>query len=206
MTTYLLNKLAFGRSAVAVLLGMGSIAYGDVPSMDVTVFDASSKVAFRSSIKANGTFATGNLQPGNYVVQFNAKRPAVSDKDYLLVVSAGHKKVIADAVPGEKFTGGGVAMRVDVGPGLKITGQVAKGEAAGLDRIARHTVIKGQRYVWVEAETGSNLGGHWIEESLAPARNIIYLNADEIRKIQDRRDEGSLISYSHRHFERPGGD
>lgn len=31
-----------------------------------------------------------------------------------LVVSAGRKKVIAAAVPGEKFTGGGVAMKVDV--------------------------------------------------------------------------------------------
>jgi len=44
---------------------------GEVPPLDVTVFDPSSKVAFKGSLSANSTFATGNLRPGNYVVQFN---------------------------------------------------------------------------------------------------------------------------------------
>ena len=71
MTKHMLNKLRPLRSAFAVLLGLAAAAYGGVPPLDVTVFDASSKVAFKGSLSANSTFATGNLRPGNYVVQFN---------------------------------------------------------------------------------------------------------------------------------------
>ena len=48
---------------------------------------------------------------------------------YLLVVSAGRKKVIAADVPGEKLLGGGAALKINVGLGLKIAGQVAKQSA-----------------------------------------------------------------------------
>ena len=51
-----------------------------------------------------------------------------------MVVSAGKKKVIATGVSGEKFHGGGVAMRVNVGPGLKITGQVANEQLVEVTR------------------------------------------------------------------------
>ena len=44
---------------------------------------------------------------------------------YAIVVSAGTKKVTAATLPGEKFAGGGVALRLVVGAGLNITGQVA---------------------------------------------------------------------------------
>ena len=125
MTRQLLNKLPFPCFVFAVLLGIAITAYGGVPLMDVTVFDANAKVAFKGSTSANATFATQNLHPGHYVVQFNTKSTVVKDNQYLLVVSAGKKKVIAADVPGKKFIGGGVAMKVDVGPGSKITGQIA---------------------------------------------------------------------------------
>ena len=59
--------------------------------MDVTVFDANGKVAFKGPMSANATFATRNLHPGHYVVQFNSRRAAVKNNQYLLVVSAGTK-------------------------------------------------------------------------------------------------------------------
>lgn len=37
---------------------------------------------------------------------------------------------MASAVAGEKFLGGGVAMKVEVGAGLNITGQVSVGSSA----------------------------------------------------------------------------
>ena len=126
MTKHLLNKLSLVLSVFAVLLGLATTVYGRIPSMDVTVFDAIGKVAFKGPMSANATFATRNLPAGNYVVQFNTKSAAVKENLYLLVVSAGKKKVIAAAVPGAKFTAGGVAMKIDVGPGSKITGQIAK--------------------------------------------------------------------------------
>jgi hypothetical protein len=47
----------------------------------------------------------------------------------VLVISAGKKKVMANAVEAEKFSAGGVAMKIDVAAGVNISGQVAAGEA-----------------------------------------------------------------------------
>jgi hypothetical protein len=166
--------------------------------MEVTVFDASGKVGFKGAMNANGTFATANLQPGHYVVQFNTKSAAAKGNQYLLVVSAGKKKVIATGVSGETFIGGGVAMRVNVGPGLKITGQVANEQNVALN----YRVIDGQRYVWVSEGLGSNMGGRWVEESLAPARNVIRLSKESFARFQDRSGEGSMVEWDHHN---PGG-
>jgi hypothetical protein len=204
MTKHLLKKLPFGLSVFALLLGLATTAYGRIPSMDVTVFDGIGKVAFKGPISANATFATRNLPPGNYVVQFNTKSAAVKENLYLLVVSAGKKKVIAAAVPGEKFTGGGVAMKIDVGRGSQITGQVAKEQAVAQVDEATSRVIDGQRYFWVTNELGSNLGGRWVAEGLAPAANINRVRTDDIRKWQDSAGEGSMIPYAN-HYPVPHG-
>jgi hypothetical protein len=195
MTRHLLNKLPSVLCALA-LVGLATTAYGRVPSMDVTVFDANGKVAFQGPMSANATFATQNLNPGNYVVQFNTKSSAVKDHQYLLVVSAGKKKVIAADVPGGKFMAGGVAMKVDVGPGLKITGQVAIEQAVAQGDGLKSRVIDGKRYFWVTGELGSNRGGRWVEENLAPGGNLTRWSRDDIRKWHDTAGEGSMISYT----------
>jgi hypothetical protein len=158
--------------------------------MEVTVLDASGKVEFKGTTNADGTFATANLQPGQYVVQLNTKSAAVKRSQYLLVVSAGKKKVIATDIPGEIFMGGGGAVKINVGPGLKVTGQIADEQvmAGGLNV----RVIGGQRFVWVTAELGSNVGGRWIEEGLAPSRNITQLKTDGVKKFQEKGGEGSM--------------
>ena len=158
--------------------------------MEVTVLDASGKVEFKGVTNADGTFATANLQPGHYVVQLNTKSAAAKRNQYLLVVSAGKKKVIATGIPGEIFMGAGGAVKVNVGPGLNITGQVAdeKIVAEGLN----YRVVGGQRFIWVTAELGSNVGGHWVEEGLAPSRNITTLKTDGIKKFQEKGGEGSM--------------
>jgi hypothetical protein len=163
--------------------------------MDVTVFDANGKVAFQGPVSANATFATHNLNPGNYVVQFNSKSNAVKDNHYLLVVSAGKKKVLATNVQGEKFIRGGVAMKVDVGPGLKITGQVAIEQAVAEVAGLKYRVIEGKRFYWVTGELGTNRGGRWVEENLAPGGNLTGWGKDGIRTFQDTAGEGSMLSY-----------
>ncbi len=199
MTKHLLNKLPFMLPALALLLGLAITAHGGIPSMNVTVFDASGKVAFQGPMTANSTFATQNLNPGNYVVQFNTKSRAVKNNQYLLVVSAGKKKVIAADVEGEKFTAGGVAMRIAVGQGANITGQIAPEQAVAQVDGAKFRVIDGKRYLWVSGELGSNRGGRWVEESLAPAGNVTHWNFDNIRRMQDTAGEGSMIGYSGRY-------
>jgi hypothetical protein len=160
--------------------------------MEVTVFDASGKVGFKGAMNANGTFATANLQPGQYVVQFNTKSAAAKGNQYLLVVSAGKKKVIATGVSGETFISGGAAMRVSVESGMKITGQVADEQRVTGGGDLKYRMVGGQRFVWVTAELGSNIGGRWVEEGLAPTRNITGLRSDGIKKIQEKGGEGSM--------------
>ena len=199
MKKHLLNKLPFLCAAFAVLLGIATTAYGGVPSMNVTVFDADGKVAFKGPTSANATFAARNLQPGNYVVQFKARSAGLKNNQYLLVVSAGKKKVIAADVPGEKFMAGGVAMRVDVGPGSEITGQVAIEQAVAQGAGPKYRVIDGKRYLWVSGELGTNRGGHWMEEGLPKAGNVTIMSPEDIQKKQDRAGEGSLLGYLQTH-------
>lgn len=175
------------------VLAVAATAYGGVPSMNVIVSDSSGNLAFKGTTKANAPFATANLAPGNYVVQFHSKSEALKGNQYLLVVAAGQKKVIADAVPGEKFAEGGVAMRITVGPGLNITGQVAIDQVVASAGSAKVKVINGKRYVWVTSRTGSNLGDHWEEELRAPSQNVVTMSRDRFRQIQDRAFEGSML-------------
>ena len=197
------NKLPFISAAFAVLLGIASTAFGGIPPLQVTVFDPGGKVAFEGPIGAAATFSTGNLHPGAYVVRFHTKSAAVKANQYLLVLSAGKQKVIAAAVPGEIFILGGAAMKINVGPGLKITGQIAKEETAARNDVIRS--LNGKRYVWMTTEIGSNLGGRWIEQGVPPAANVGLWPTDEIRKSQDRAGEGSMIPSIHRHPEYRGG-
>lgn len=203
MKRHMPDKLV--RLVFAVLLGLASTSYAGAPPMEVTVFDAGRRVAFRGATNANATFATRTLRAGPYIVQFNAKTTDVKGNQYLLVVSAGKKKVIAAAVPGAKLTGGGAAMKVDVGPGLNITGQVAEDLAFARENGSKYRVIDGKRYVWIANQIGSNLGGHWAEEGLAPSANVIRLSSDNIREMQARAGEGSMIPRGHHHPEPPGG-
>lgn len=161
--------------------------------MEVTVFNASEKVVFEKSVMADATFATGTLPAGNYIVQFKSRNGALRGNQYLLVISAGKKKVIADAVAGEQFAGGGVAMKLKVEPGLHIAGQIANDASSTANSIARIRVINGKRYVWVAGYTGSNLGPHWELEGIAPANNVTVMSGEQMWKLQDRFFEGSTL-------------
>jgi hypothetical protein len=193
MTRHLLIKSLLMGAVFALLPSLPLTAYGDVPSMDVTVFNSAGKVAFKGPIGSSATFATRNLAPGDYVVQFNTRSAAVKDNQYVLVVSAGKKKVIATGVAGEKFTRGGVAMRIPVGPDSHIIGQVAKEEATARGEGLKYRVIDGKRFVWVTASLGSHLGGHWESELLAPAGNVAVWRSEDLQKQMNRGGEGSMI-------------
>ena len=143
--------------------------------MKVTVFDARGKVAFQGATNTSGTFGTGALPPGRYIVQFNSKSAGtVAKNQYALVVSAGSKKVVADVVAGEKFVGGGVAMRIEVGSGYRIAGQIMEGALARIDPKT------GQKLVWLRPTIGSNIQGRWVPADSAYL--ISSLNSGELRR------------------------
>jgi hypothetical protein len=170
------------RSAALFLFCIAiSVAYAGVPPMSVSVSDASGKAAFKGATNSTGAFATAKLKPGNYTVQLNSKSPAVKGARYAVVVSAGKKKVAANAVAGEKFNGGGVALKVDVGPNLNITGQVAEESDAPLSK-------SGKKMVWVPPMLGSNLPGRWVEEDSAAAQEAKTrgnLKREQVEKLRD---------------------
>lgn len=167
------------RSTVASLVfAAACISYGAVPSLNVTVSDASGKAAFKGTTNAKGTFATAKLKPGNYTVQFNS--PGGIKGNYTIVVSAGTKKVSAAGVVGEKFAKGGVALKVDVGNGLNIAGQVAA-EVAGASK-------NGKKMVWLPPLAGSHMPGHWVESDSAEAkaaRAAGTMSAEDVGKMQE---------------------
>jgi len=159
-----------------------TLAFGGIPSVSVIVSDADGKAAFKGATNTSGAFATASLKPGNYVVQFNSSSAALKGKYYALVVSAGKKKVSASAVPGEKFAGGGVAMKVDVGSGLNINGLVAAEEEGAAKN--------GKTMVWIPPMLGTNMPGHWAEKGSAD--EILSRTRGTVRQqsIQDLQDKG----------------
>lgn len=150
-----------------------------VPTMQVTVTNAGGKVVYQGTTSANGAFATGKLEPGNYVVQFISKKAAAKDSKLSLTLTDGKNNVGADAVAGDRFADPGVAMKLTVEAKVAVTGQVAPAgshpaqtqSVASASTKAKTSapvkIINGKRYVWVVPNTGSVSGGHWVEESVA---------------------------------------
>ncbi len=168
------------RGAVASFLFIAAgMAFGAIPAINVTVSDAGGKAAFKGTTNANGVFATAKLTPGNYTVQLASQSSGVKGKSYAIVVAAGKKKVSAGAVPGEKFARGGVALKVDVGAGLNITGQVSTEEKVSKG---------GKKMVWIPPMVGSNMPGRWVEEDSAEAASSKArgsMSKDSVNKMQE---------------------
>jgi len=171
------------RTFIALIIAAASCAYASVPSINVTVSDSGGKAAFKGATDAKGAFATGALKPGGYTVQFNSSRPPSGT--YALVVSAGKKKVAASAVAGEKFAKGGVAMKIDVGSGLNITGQVA-----AEDKNSAPMGHNGKPMVWIPKKLGSNIAAHWAESDSAEAKEAQTSGTYSTKNIQDKQNQG----------------
>ena len=177
------------RNVLFTLVLLFTAAAYAIPLMDVTVSDANSKVAFKGATHANGTFATAELRPGQYVVQFRSKGAAVKGDQYMLILLGGKKPLISNAVAGERFAAGGVAVRMDVKSAMKITGQVESTRALSGDNVK---VINGTRYFFVRGEMGSNLGGHWVEEHSLRTPDSVSISADTFQDMQGRSNRGSM--------------
>jgi len=174
---------------LSIIFFTGAMALVAMPAVKVTVSDSSGKVAFKGATNSNGAFATKSLSAGNYVVQFNSSDSSLKGQAVNLIVSAGKKKVSAEAIAGEKLLGAGVAMKVDVGGGLNITGQVSSALNAKIDPKTK------KRLVYIPPKIGSNLPGRWVPADSAEAvsaRNSGELRTDDVRKMQEQGDTPAL--------------
>ena len=168
---------------VSLIAAAASVASAAVPVINVTVADSSGKAAYKGATDGKGTFATGKLQPGGYVVHFSSKSAPKGSK-YALVISAGTKKVMANAVEAEKLAAGGAAMKIDVAAGLNITGQVA-----AEDKNSAPIGHNGKPMVWLPKKLGSNLAAHWVESDSAEAKEAQTSSSFSKKNIQDRQNQ-----------------
>ncbi len=188
-------KKSFRVLFSALMIALATTAFAASPALNVTVSDASGKLAYKGKTMANGTFATNPLPPGQYTVQFNSS--AALKGSYGLVLSAGKQKTVSDALEGSKFAKGGVAMRIKVGQGLNITGQITSGKtvATAATGNPKVKIVNGKRYVWQGPETGSHLGGRWVEEGSVMSSGVIKTDGAMLSGLQEK---GSTGSYSGR--------
>jgi hypothetical protein len=173
------------RFFIALVVGaFACVAYAALPQMNVSVSDSSGKVAFKGATDSKGVFATSKLQAGKYVVQIKSTS-APKGSHYAMVVSAGTKKVTASAIGAEKLAGGGVAMKIDVGAGLNITGQVA-----AEDKNTAPMGKNGKPMVWIPKRVGSNIAAHWAESDSAEAKEAATSTSYSQKNIQDKQNQG----------------
>jgi len=171
------------RTIAILVFAAASVAFGALPQLNVVVSDSSGKAAYKGATNTKGTFTTGALKPGNYVVQFTSKSPEAKGNTYALFISAGTKKVQAEAVAGEKFAGGGVAMKIEVGSGLNISGQITSGLQSKVDK-------SGKKMVWIPKKTGSNLPAHWAPADSAEAQESKTTNTMSTDDVMKRQSQG----------------
>ena len=173
------------RTFIALIVAGTASAFGAIPQINVTVADGSGKTAYKGATNAKGSFATGALKPGNYAVQFTSSTAPKGTK-YTLVISAGSKKVSAGAISAEKLAGGGVAMKIDVGSGLSINGQVV-----AQDKDSAPLGHNGKPMVWIPKKVGSNMAAHWAESDSAEAKEVMTSGSYSTKDIQNKQNQGS---------------
>lgn len=87
-----------------------------------------------------------------------------------------------------------MAIKIQVGAGIQISGQVLNDEAIAKAGGPKYRVIDGKRYLWVSARTGTNLAGKWVEEGSARDGTISAWSSSELQKKMDRGGEGSMLT------------
>ena len=171
------------RLFIALVVAAASVGYGALPQVNVTVADSAGKTAFKGAINTQGIFATPKLEPGNYAVQFTSNS-APKGSHYTLVLVAGTKKTSASAITAEKLAAGGVAMKIEVGAGRNIQGQVAA--ESGETRIGKN----GKLMVWIPKRVGSNIPAHWAESDSAEAKEVMTSSSYSLKNMQNKQNQG----------------
>jgi hypothetical protein len=170
---------------LSVLLG-ASTSYGaPLSGVDVTAKEKKSgKSVKHVATDQQGKFIIGGLGPGVYTVEFRIpKSDDLSRKQFSIAIAGGTQSARHASTSGEKLMSGKVAIDVEIGPGARISGQV--------------TMQSAKKMVWVPAELGSNLPGHWVEEGAedaASARNTRRMNKDDFQKTREHGDLSTRFS------------
>lgn len=168
---------------IGIVAAIGSVANAAVPTVNIAVSDSSGKTAFKGATNASGLFVASKLTPGSYAVQFNSNS-APKGSHYTLALIAGKKKMSASMITAEKLSGAGVAMKIEVGAGGTIQGQVAL-ESADM-RLGKN----GKPMVWIPKRVGSNMPAHWAESDSAEAKEVMASTSYSMKNLQNKMNQG----------------
>jgi hypothetical protein len=168
---------------IGLVFGAAAICSGAIPSVNVTVADSNGKTAYKGATDSRGIFASPKLTSGSYAVQFTSNN-ASKGSHYTVVVVAGTKKTFASAITAEKLAAGGVAIKIDVGPGRNIQAQVAEEDKS--TRIGKN----GKLMVWIPKRIGSNLAPHWAESDSAEAKEAMTSTSYSLKNMQNKQNQG----------------
>ena len=180
------------KSLVVVsLLASVSVASAAISDIQVTVAkDPGGAVAYKGKVDAKGNFATAELPPGSYAVVFTSKAPDLKSEQLSLRVTGGKQKMAADGVEGAKLAAGGVAMKIEVAKASRLSGNIISAKGASSQAVEQGNtkvkIVNGKRYYWMRPETGSNMGGRWVEESEISPSKVQTLCKDTVREMQNR--------------------
>lgn len=181
------------RRILPLLLALVSSASA-IPPLDVTVSDATTGRTQKMLTKPDGTFATGALPSGSYVIKFRSHDAALANDQFLLVLCAGKKTMVSNAIPGKQFAAGGAAVRMQLGNEKQITGQVASEREL---RKAKVRMVNGKRFIWREGGTGDNFGARWVEENSLRGATLTGLSEEAFRNMQERGAQGTMEANEH---------
>lgn len=148
-------------SILTLIVALAGLSAASASPIEVNVLDPGGKLVSRAKMNSAGAFATPALSGGNYVLQLRSTTP-ITGKQFDISVASGRKKASAEAIPGEKFAGSGIGLKIDVTKGMSISGRVA----AAVDNPSVKWV-NGHKYIWVQGSTGSNISGRWLPEEEA---------------------------------------
>jgi len=191
--------VVFLFAVFAVAASYGAEQTRGVAGVDVVVKQNPSK---RAVTDARGNFAFDALAPGSYILSFRSRKaqdtkPVATDKvavatSYSIKIDGTKRSVNQSGLANDKLMSG-VDIRVEVGPGAKIRGQVAAGAV--------------KRMVWIPKEPGSNIPGRWVEAGSAPhsASNAQTYTRDDMREMMSRGNPNMVDPLDPRNAN-PGGN
>jgi hypothetical protein len=181
-----MKNIIRGILLLSVLFAMPAV-YGAEPPGRKGVAGVSVVVkqnpAKRSVTDARGSFALEGLPAGSYTLTIRPQKAgdtkmasttkAVVATSYSIKIEGTKRPVNQTGLTSDKLLAG-VDIPVEVGAGAKVRGQVLAG---GLKKM-----------VWIAAEVGSHMPGHWVDADSkeAAAHNIVRVSNDDFRNNMQR--------------------
>ncbi len=181
-----MKNMTRGILLLSVLLAM-PVAYGQAPKgvagVSVAVKQNPTK---RTVTDAQGNFALTGLPAGSYTLTIRPQKAqdtkmasttkAVVATSYSIKVEGTKRPVNKSGLTSDALLAG-VDVSVEVGAGAKVRGQVLAGGQ--------------KKMVWIAAELGSHMPGHWVDADSkeAAARNTVRVSNDDFRNSMQRAND-----------------